>query len=256
MDNGRDLKTVIRCIAGYVFTAALLVALTLLSARADGALFKAALPFRPAETATEILFIVFAYNYVSKHSKRADRKKLIRYIPVAVVPLIIALIAFFYLPDRLPSANENIASWLYIVLMPVSEDLVLCALGCTLLMHKAEMKSKGVVIMLFCMAAHEAILSGESAGITVLSVIAALMIGYFEIYLHLSTGSAVFCATFHCLLHICVRAMRVYSSQSVPIIGEFLSVILGIILLSVMLMLGFYMREKLKSAEIYMDEYN
>ena len=256
MENGRDVKELIKGIAGYVLTAALFVALIILSYKADAYFFKSLLPVKPVETAIEVLFTVTVYSYVSKHAGKTDRKRLMRYIPIALIPLVFALAAFFYVPGKSMTVNENAATWLFLVFVPVSEDLVLCALGCTLLLHKNNMKSSGVVIMLICMALREAALSEASVKITLLSVLASVMIGYFEIYLHMRTHNALFCAFFHFLLHVFIRAPRLYSDKSSPFFGDDASVIIGIVFLSVTFVLGFYLREKLKNKEIYMDTYD
>lgn len=236
----------IKGIAAYIAAAVFVVALTAFCRYIDGALFARALPFRPAELAAEALIIISAVKYIAKNTHKADIKAVKRHIPVAVIPLLLVFAAFFCMPA---TAEPKL---FFAVLADTfstsfAEDLMLCAVGCTLLIHKNKMNGAAVFLMLLCMAVYDAALSGETPDELVFSVPAALVIGFFEIYLHLSTESSLFCAAFHFLLKAMTGFPSFTSAKTEPFIGVDASVVLYILSLSVMAVLGFIMREKRKT---------
>jgi hypothetical protein len=249
MESGHDKKNMMKGIALYITVAVLFVVLVLLSAWIDEKFLIAATPYGPAETATEILFIVLGLLYVRKHGVKSDKKMMLKCLPFAAVPLVLSFFTFFYIPDTALPLHENIAYFISLVLVSVSEDVVLCALGCTILIHRHKMRSWGVAIMLICMAARELMMSVSDIRQALFSAIIVLFIGYFEIIIHLCTKSALYGAALHFLLSACIRITDHYSEKETPAVGGIPSLVLTAVLLIALLGSGIYLRQKLIKEE-------
>lgn len=246
MSSVPTAKNKIGSTAAYITAAVLLIVLTLLCRKLDGTYYSAYLPFKPAEMIFETAVIMIASVFIIKHRAKGFLKKVLKYFVFAVIPLAITFAAFYYQTDKPVAADHMMIHTLDTVLSALSDDFILCAVGCTLLIHKANMKVAGVIIMLSGMAAYELFLSDETALYLALSVAAVIMTGFFEIQLHMTTDSALFCGLFHVLLHMAVHFTHLNSSQPEPYFGGTASKILYIAALLTMLVFGIILHKKRK----------
>lgn len=252
MGNARSVKNTIISTAAYITAAVLLIVLTVVARKIDYAYFSSYKPFKPAEMITEAVFIIAASVLIIRHREKGILKSIVKHLIFALIPLALVFAAFFYLPDKIMPADLNMVHTLDLFLSAFADDFILCAAGCTLLLHKADLKTAGVVIMLAGMAAYELALSEEKGAVLALSVIAVIVIGYFEIQLHMSSGSALFCGFFHFLLHTAMHLPNLNSAQTEPYFGSAAARTLCIISLSSMLVIGIILNRKrrIKSGKI------
>ncbi|MBQ7698789.1 MAG: hypothetical protein IJT49_00420 [Clostridia bacterium] len=247
MGNARSVKNTIISTAAYITAAVLLIVLTFVARKIDYAYFSSYKPFKPAEMITEAVFIIAASVLIIKHRGKGLLKSVGKHLIFALIPLALFFAAFFYLPDKINPADRNLVYTLDSFLSAFADDFILCAAGCTLLLHKADLKAAGVIIMLAGMAAYELALSEEKDAVLALSVIAVIVIGYFEIQLHMSSGSALFCGIFHFLLHLTMHLPHLNSARSEPYFGSTAAKVLYAISLVSMLVLGIILNKKRRS---------
>lgn len=250
MENAPSLKNRITSIAAYVAAAVLLIVATIVSRKIDGAFFSSYKPFKPAEMTVEAVLILFALIYAAKHRAKGILKKAGRYAGYIVVPLLTVFAAFFCIPDRILPVSHNLIHVLDAFLSSWSDDLTLCALGCILLVHKSGLKKSGVILMLSGMALYELFLTEETEAELVFAVIAVVLIGFFEIQLHLSTESAVFCAVFHFLIRLCMELPARNTAQNGPFFGSIISNLIYFASLLIMLVSGAVLYIKRRNEEL------
>lgn len=233
----------------YVSAAALLITLTLVCRKIDGSLFYNCEPFRPAEFIFEALTVAAASVYIIKHRETDLLKKVGKHIVFAVIPLVIIAAAFFYLPDKRLLSDNGLVYTLDSLLSSFADDFILCGLGCILLLHKGDMKIGGLAIMLLCGAAYGVFLADEHT-LPALSALNAVIILFFEIELHMGTGSALFCGSFHFLMHMALHFCALHSVKSEPFVGNSASVILYVGSLLLMTVIGAVLYIKRRRREI------
>lgn len=238
MENAPSLKVRIKSTAAYIAAAVLLIVLTVFARKIDGAYFSSGTLFKPAEMTVEAAMILFAGLFALKHRESGIMKRIRSHLIYIAVPLVTVFAARFFLPDRILPLPHNLIHILDIFLSAFSDDLVLCALGCILLIHKGGLKRSGVFIMLICMVVYEAVLAEETAAELVFSIVAVALLGFFEIQLHLSAESAVFCAVFHFIIRLCIELPAHNTAQNEPFFGSAASNALHFAALLTMLLLG------------------
>ena len=250
MKNAKDVNERIKGTAAYITAAVLAVFLTLFARYADGN-FSVNTPFHLTELSAELLMIVSVAVYLGRHGKE-EKRSIKKHLLFAAIPVILALAACFYVPEGYLS-KSGAASAADILLSALTDDLILCSLGCHILLHKCRFGSSGVVLMVLCMSLYEAAICGQTGEKLLVHTAAAAIIGYFEIYLHLSTESPVFCCVFRFLLNFSLEFTEEYSVSDEPFFGEKTSAILYIASLSVMVVFAFILRNRLKMKRVYMD---
>ena len=250
MENAPSLKGRIMSIAAYTAAAVLLIVATIAARKIDGAFFSSYKLFKPAEMTVEAVIVFFAVIYAAKHRVKGLLRKIGKHAGYIVVPLVTVLAAFFYIPDRILPVTHNLIHIFDAFLSSWADDLVLCALGCILLIHKSGLKKSGVVIMLVSMALYEVFLTEETEAELVFAVIAVVLIGFFEIQLHLSTESAVFCAVFHFLIRLLTELPAHNTTQSVPFFGSIASNLIYFASLLIMLVSGVTLYIKRRNEEL------
>ena len=242
--RGERTSEKIKSTAAYTTAAVLLIVLTFLSRNLDGAYFADKAPLKPVEFTLEALFIAAAAVFIARHRGKELFKKILKYSPFVFIPLAVVFAAFFYLPDKTAASDHGFIYALDILLSAFSADFILCSVGCILLLHKSRMKIAGVAVMLAAMLTYELVMAHEHAHISVIYVIAALIIGYFEIQLHMITDSAVFCATFNFLMYMAMYYTKLVSQQPEPYFGKTVSNILYGTALFLLLGFGIYLNKK------------
>jgi len=250
MKNAPDVKERIAGTAAYITAAVLAVVFTLLSRYADGAL-PVDTPFHLTELTAELIIVISVVVYLFKH-KSKKKRKVKKYILFAALPVVLALAACFHIPAGYLS-KSGAASAADILLSALTDDLILCSLGCSILIHRCKFGSFGVVLMLICMSLYEAAICGQTGEKLVIHTVAAAIIGYFEIYMHLSTESALFCCIFRFLLNFSLEFTEEYSVSGKPFFGEKTSAILYISSLSVMIIFAVILRNRMKMKAVNMD---
>ena len=249
METKPTFKSRIKDIAAYSATAVLLIVLTVLSRVIDSVFFESSAPLKPAEMTTETFIILFAAIYVIKYRGTELLIKIRKYLIFAGIPLVLIFVSFFYIPDKVMSGSMNFIHILDVFLSAVSDDLVLCAVGCILLVHNSRLRISGMIIMILSMALHTAILTDDTATVVLYSVAAVVMTGFFEIQLHLNAESMIFCAAYHFLIHLCMELPVKNSEQGSPLIGRPASGIVYLVALLTMTAFGVVLIIKRKKEE-------
>ena len=237
----------IKSIAAYVFAAVLVVVLTYAARKADGLLFPQYEALRPAEAAAECFAVLVCAVFLFISGK-GKKKRFKGNLIFAAVPLLLVFTAYFRVPD-VPLTAGHGAEAADLALSCLAEDLVLCAVGCALLAHKAKLRIAAAVMLLF-MACYEAVLHEGEPGELPLALLFVCVIGYFEIQLHLITESTVLCAVFHVVFHYCRELLASHSSQPSPYIGDTASYAVYIAAILIMLLSAVFLREKRKVREL------
>ena len=250
MENTPLLKNRIKSTAAYITAAVLLIVVTASARKADGVFFSSVSLFKPAEMTAEAIIIIISLLYAARHRGKDLIRKSAKHIVYIIVPLIMVCAACFCLPDKILPAEHNLIHILDIFLSAFADDLVLCAAGCILLIHKGGFNKTGIIIMLVCMALYEAALTDEKADVLVFSIFAAVITGFFEIQLHLSAESALFCAVFHFLIRLCIHLPVLNTAQSEPYLGAVVSNAVYFAALILMFALGAVLYTKRRTKEL------